>query len=98
MRGILKIFYLFQDLVVSIVVKTYKDMLDFMSGSKISAVIGTVLLIVAFPIMVIVFATLNYVFISMIMATQDFRWQIAGWALVMVMDFIFALNLFRKKN
>lgn len=94
----LKIFYLFQDLVVSIVVKIYKDMLDFMSGSKISAVIGTVLLIVAFPIMVIVLATLNYVFISMIMATQDLIWQVTGWAFVIVMDFIFALNLFRKEN
>ena len=49
----LKIFYLFQDLVVSIVVKIYKDMLDFMSGSKISAVIGTVLLIIALPVMTI---------------------------------------------
>ncbi len=98
MRGILKIFYLFQDLVVSIVVKIYKDMLDFMCGSKISAVIGTVLLIVALPMMVMVFATLNYVFISIIMATQDLILQVTGWALVIVMDFIFALNLFRKKN
>jgi len=94
----LKILCLFQDLVVSIVAKIYKDMLDFMSGSKISAAIGTVLLIIAFPVMLMTLATLNCVFISMIIATRDLMWKITGLALVIVIDFVFVINLFRRAD
>jgi hypothetical protein len=59
-----------------------------------SAVMECMVIVIADDVMI----ANEHVIIIDIMATQDLILQVTGWALVIVMDFIFALNLFRKKN